>query len=100
MLAPNGTPLQAQDRLRHDTLRQLDSSRIVLRSESHPDGAALQARDAILGTGATRNRPTPPARSDGARLATVSAEHHPDDTDAAIDREIKPSHRRSWPGQA
>lgn len=100
MLAPSGTHVQAQNRLRRNILRRLDSSRITLRFESQPHGVALRARDAAPGTGATHNAPISPARSDGARLATVSAERHPDDTDAAFDREIKPSHRRSWPGQA
>lgn len=100
MLAPSGTPVQALNKLRRHILRRLDSSRITLRFESHPHCAALRTRDATPGTGATQNSPIPPARSDGARLATVSAERHSNDTDTAFDREIKPSHRRSWPGQA
>ena len=100
MLAPSGTHVQAQNGLRRNILRRLDSSRITLRFESHPHGAALRTRDATPGTGATQNSTIPPARSDGARLATVSAERHPEDTGAALDREIKPSPRRSWPGQA
>jgi hypothetical protein len=100
MLPLSGTHVQAQNGLRRNILRRLDSSRSTLRFESHPDGTALRARDATPGTGATQNSPVPPARSHGIRLATVSAERHHNDTDAALDREIKPSHRRSWPGQA
>jgi hypothetical protein len=100
MLAPSRAHLQAQNTLSLDFLRQFDSSRVQVRLASQPHGAALRARDATPGTGATQNSPVPPARSDGARIATLSARPRPDDTDAAFDREIKPSHRRSWPGQA
>ncbi len=100
MLAPSRAHLQAQNTLSLDFLRQFDASRVRLRFQSQPDGAALRARDAAPGTGATQNCPIPPARSDGARIATLLAEPRRDDTDAAFDREIKPSDRRSWPCQA
>jgi len=100
MLAPSRAHLQAQNTLSSDFLRQFDASRVQLRLQSQPQGAALRARDATPGTGATQNCLIPPARADGARIATRSAEPRPDDTEAAFDRDIKPSDRRSWPGQA
>jgi hypothetical protein len=100
MLAPSGTHLQAQNRIGPHFLRPFDSSRVRLRFDSQLHGVALRARYATPGTGATQNSPIPPIRSDGAHIATRSAEPLPDDTDAALDREITPSYRRSWPGQA
>jgi hypothetical protein len=100
MLAPSRARLQAQNTLSLDFLRQFDPSRTRLRFESQPRSAALRERDATPGTGATQNSPISPARSDGVRIATQSAEPRLEDTDAATDREIEPSDRRSWPGQA
>jgi hypothetical protein len=100
MLAPSGTRLQAQDELQPHSFGQIDCSRFRLRVGLQSREVAWWPRDACPITGATQNSPLPRACSDGARIAALSARRDPDDTDAALDREIKPSHGRSWPDQA
>jgi hypothetical protein len=100
MLAPSGTRLQAQNGLEPHFFGQIDCSRSRLRVGSQSQEVAWWPLDASPATDATHNAPLPPASSDGARIAALSARRDPDDTDAALDREIKPSHGRSWPDQA
>ena len=100
MLAPTGTRMQAQNGLRLHFPRSLDSSRIAVRLESQPRRRRVADPPRIPAYDATQNPHLPPARSDGARAAAVSASA-PQTTLTwhSIARSSPPT-GGSWPGQA